>query len=1391
MSSRYRYCGLQSFQSDDANVFFGRDQEVSAFLSMISQDKLAVLYGKPGIGKLSFLKAGVLPAVEGNFLSSTQDKVKTYAYFIQPHQYKGKGPLEKLSAQVYHQICNTENITDLRKVPYSLPENQNILWNHFKEKELSAEHVKNNFVFVFEHVEELFSYPQVEIHWFKSTLNDLLGDYAPNAIRSFLENEELNSTDPAIRAAFRTLQKELPVKIIFSISTDEFYLLNRFRDFLPNIFKNVFELKPMTEEQLSEAIQSPAALPKKLKLPSGQQITFNTEPFSFAPAVIDTIKNFVCDHNSSNLGAARLPDMYSFQAICSHCEKELVERKGISSISVRDILNPGLIMIIEGYYENAIKDLALTTGDEQKITSLLENEMIYGQDRGRLVLDERMIIEKYGVSKDLLQKLLQTRLISKESYESGGALYTISSDIIAEAILNVSEKRLRQTVVQQAQEFELPQLKQLNAEIEKNPQDYSGYKKRGDHYYFSKKYKEALADYERALHLKPDDLEIYNYIGIIYFETGEYSEAIKYFLQAVEKDKDYYQPLYNLGLTYTQLGKQNGTREDHEIAIGYFEKALKGNPLYADAYNQIGLIYEYYEEYDKARTIYLKALEINKDYVQVKINLGNTYYRQNDFEQARKYYDEVLSKEPNNALAIYNIGLVFWTNNDLANAESHIKKACELEPDFTRAFVYLAKLYLGQGKYDQVLATLKQCLQPSDEMIDLYLSAATYFKEEEDYEKAAECLNHIIEIDPQNLNATNNLGLLLYYQKKNTEALKIFEEIKKEHPRYYNAFINAGLVYDRLHDTQTAMDNFKQAYKIDSENILASYHLGRLYQAGEDYEKAIELFKKVEEINKTLPPADQLEVKDRMGEIYNKLNQPDNAIASLESFLKNDDTNASAYRNLALAYNQKGNVEMAFNSFYNFLVNTDWAEIELEDYKLYANYYEKVETINPRFSSTLNSIHLNYLGLAYEYLGQGDLAIKMYKEAIAENPHDYYPHFNLGCIYESRNDDEQALDYYLKAHETDSSKGDAIFGIANIYYHLNSYDEAEYWYSKVSEIDKDNPNVLLSFGNIAYIKGDYTKAYEHYMKSLEKSENEIVFNNLGMVCERLGDLDKAVEYNLESIKLNPSFGMPWLNLGLVYTQKRDYGLAFENLEKGLRREGSSYGFSNLGVLYHKLGIKDEALVFFEKSINIDKPEDDAYFNFATYYYDNNEDILAQNQLENTFRVNKYHKPSQILRAKINVRNGKFETALELLQQAELVDPADHFVKLELADLFIDWGKIDQAKTILAELKAVKFERFNILTSLVHEMYGKLYQAQKSYAAAVESYQKVILIEPKNEEIVKKIIVLFDKMGEKNAVKEMTKQLNELQSATRKEISSWISYSFFTGLVKENQSMVTS
>ena len=58
------YAGLSSFQETDAKKFFGRQREIAAVATRLQKQSLMAIVGPSGVGKSSFVRAGLMPALK-------------------------------------------------------------------------------------------------------------------------------------------------------------------------------------------------------------------------------------------------------------------------------------------------------------------------------------------------------------------------------------------------------------------------------------------------------------------------------------------------------------------------------------------------------------------------------------------------------------------------------------------------------------------------------------------------------------------------------------------------------------------------------------------------------------------------------------------------------------------------------------------------------------------------------------------------------------------------------------------------------------------------------------------------------------------------------------------------------------------------------------------------------------------------------------------------------------------------------------------------------------------------------------------------------------------------------------------------------------------------------
>ncbi len=85
------YKGLLAYQSDDAGIFFGREEDVAALVSRLAGQRLLAVVGASGSGKSSVVRAGVLPALQRGALAGSE-QWPAVVFTPGPH------PLAELSA---------------------------------------------------------------------------------------------------------------------------------------------------------------------------------------------------------------------------------------------------------------------------------------------------------------------------------------------------------------------------------------------------------------------------------------------------------------------------------------------------------------------------------------------------------------------------------------------------------------------------------------------------------------------------------------------------------------------------------------------------------------------------------------------------------------------------------------------------------------------------------------------------------------------------------------------------------------------------------------------------------------------------------------------------------------------------------------------------------------------------------------------------------------------------------------------------------------------------------------------------------------------------------------------------------------------------------------------
>jgi len=132
--------------------------------------------------------------------------------------------------------------------------------------------------------------------------------------------------------------------------------------------------------------------------------------------------------------------------------------------------------------------------------------------------------------------------------------------------------------------------------------------------------------------------------------------------------------LYNQGLIQLQ-------HQDPKGAIDYFDRAIKADRNYAEAYVNRGIVYDELGNYQQAIADYNQAISINHNLAEAYYNRGNTYNKLSNFTAAITDYTQAIRINSQYIYAYANRGASYQSLGKKQEALEDLQKAAKLFED--------------------------------------------------------------------------------------------------------------------------------------------------------------------------------------------------------------------------------------------------------------------------------------------------------------------------------------------------------------------------------------------------------------------------------------------------------------------------------------------------------------------------------------------------------------------------------------------------------------------------------------------------------------------------------------------------------------------------------------
>lgn len=350
---------------------------------------------------------------------------------------------------------------------------------------------------------------------------------------------------------------------------------------------------------------------------------------------------------------------------------------------------------------------------------------------------------------------------------------------------------------------------------------------------------------------------------------------------------------------------------------------------------------------------------------------------------------------------------------------------------------------------------------------------------------------------------------------------------------------------------------------VQAQTVLADYwQWARESQGGADargpaLEAAIELSKKgnkllrsgnYQEAEEVLLEAVDLDPGNAyilvgLGDLYRETRKYNRAINHYERILAIDEQNVFALRGIGDAYRGLNQHEKAIHYWRRYL------ECNRDDIQV-----------------------MTRVGDSFKKLRNFEESERFYRQALAEEPNDRYALLGIGSLFYKAEKDDEALAFLERLLALDDSYVAVLTMVGNIYRRRQEFERAIVYYQKAVDYEPENTFALYGLGDCYRWLRKYEQVVRWWSHILEKEpRNQVMHSRVGDAYFNMGDLDKAQEHYLASLKIRFD---PYAHLGMSRIHRKQGRLA-EAEESCLRILDQApehlRGLEELAELYRETG----------------------------------------------------------------------------------------------------------------------------------------------------------------------------------------------------------------------------
>lgn len=413
-------------------------------------------------------------------------------------------------------------------------------------------------------------------------------------------------------------------------------------------------------------------------------------------------------------------------------------------------------------------------------------------------------------------------------------------------------------------------------------------------------YVDSQTLYRATISRNPSCWLAYNNLGVLRLlgpdAGGNVREAIADIMEALRLNPDYPDAHNNMGYALREMGR-------FEEAMAHDKEALRLAPNFAEAHNNLGIDFQKLGRVEEAIAQFSETLRLNPDFAAAHNNLGDVLQKTGRLQEALAHHKEALRLDPDSAEAHNGLGTALQRMGQIEEGIKQYEQALRLKPDFADAHNNLGNGLREMGRFEEAVAQHYEALRLKPDFTAALYNLGNTFQAMGRYEEAVKQYRETLRMEPDFAEAHNNLGTALEGLGRLDEAVAQYQEVLRLNPDSAEGHNNLGHAMLALGRPGEAVVRCQEALQLRPGYVSAHYNLGNAFQEMGLLEEAVAHYREVLKQEPGSP-----ETHNNLGVALQGLGRLEEAITHFQEALrlKPDFPEARTNLNRALAARKAG-----------------------------------------------------------------------------------------------------------------------------------------------------------------------------------------------------------------------------------------------------------------------------------------------------------------------------------------------------------------------------------------------------------------------------------------------------------------------------------------------------